>query len=89
MFNISDVHLWNRTKSKVVDLVAELEDIKSNFRNKNLKIHVHDTVSDCVAQADIIVTATFTSSPFLFGNMLKSNAHINGTLISVIVQRPL
>lgn len=83
-FNISTVHLWNRSKSKAVTLAAELEDVKSNFRNKEVKILVHETVHDCVRQADIIVTATNTRSPLLFANMLKTNAHINGMrLLSV------
>lgn len=86
MFNISVIHLWNRTKSKAVALAAELEGVKSTFKNKNLKIFVHNTVRDCVSEADIIVTATNTSSPLLFADMLKSNAHINGKLISVDLQ---
>lgn len=77
-FSISAVHLWNRTESKKLALAAELEDIKSTFRNKNVKIFVHDTVGDCVAQSDIIVTATNSDSPLLFANMLKTTAHING-----------
>lgn len=82
MFNISAIHLWNRTKSKAVSLAAELGDVKSTFRNKNLEIFIHDTVAECVAQSDIIVTATFASSPLLLANMLKSNAHINGRVQS-------
>lgn len=84
MFNISTVHLWNRTNPKAVALAAELEGIKSTFRNKNLQIIVHETVGDCVGQSDIIVTATQTRSPFLFADMLKSNVHINGILFGEI-----
>lgn len=90
MFNISTVHLWNRTNPKALTLATELEGIKSTFRNKNLKIFVHETVGDCVGQADIIVTATQSRSPLLFANMLKSNAHINGmcAFISVNLKLP-
>lgn len=81
-FNISAVHLWNRTKNKADDLAAELEALKSTFLNKNLEIFVHDGVDSCVAQSDIIVTATNTRTPLIFANLLKANVHINGTLIS-------
>lgn len=80
-FNISNVHLWNRTKSKATALAAELEGMKSTFRNQNVKIFVHDAVGECVAESDIIVTATTASTPFLFADMLKPNVHMNGTSI--------
>ncbi len=84
-FNISTVHLWNRTKSKAVALAAELEGLKSTFLNKNVEICLHDAVDDCIAQSDIIVTATYTKAPLIFANLLKTNVHINGRLISKIL----
>lgn len=88
-FNISTVNLWNRTKSKTVALAAELEGMKSSFRNKNLELLVHDTVGDCVGQSDIIVTATNSRSPLLSSNMLKADVHINGNSISIHLQTSL
>ncbi|XP_037043791.1 ketimine reductase mu-crystallin [Bradysia coprophila] len=76
-FNISTVHLWNRTKAKATILAAELEGVKSTFLNKNLKIFVHDAVDEWVAESDIIVTATSARTPFLSANILKPNVHIN------------
>lgn len=84
MFNISAIHLWNRTKTKSVDLAAELNEVKETFRIKALQVFIHDSVAECVAEADIIVTATFASSPLLFADMLKSNVHINGKFCRIL-----
>ncbi|KAJ6641055.1 Ketimine reductase mu-crystallin [Pseudolycoriella hygida] len=76
-FNISTINLWNRTNSKAESLAVELENMKATFQNKNLKIYVHNSVGECVAESDIIVTATGNRTPLLFGHMLKTNVHIN------------
>lgn len=78
MFPINEIHLWNRSTSKANELKKELEGMTGKFVNKNLKIFVHESVRDCVKTADIIVTATQSTSPVLFDDMLKENVHING-----------
>lgn len=37
-----------------------------------------NTVEDCVRDADVIVTATYATSPLVNLKMIKTNAHING-----------
>lgn len=81
MFGISEIHLWNRSVSRANVLKSELESMVASFKNKNPKIFVHESVHDCVKTADIIVTATQSETPVLFGNMLKENVHINGRVI--------
>lgn len=78
MFPISEVHLWNRTKSTADGLKKELEGMSSTFGNKEIKVFVNDTIAECVKTADIIVTATHSTTPVLFDDMLKENVHING-----------
>lgn len=78
MFPISEVHLWNRTKSKAEEVMTELEGMKSTFKNPKVKIFVHDSVGACVKTADIIITATHSTSPILFKEMIKDTVHING-----------
>jgi len=80
MFPISQIHLWNRSQSKANELKRELESMTASFGNTNVKVFIHETVRDCVKNADIIVTATQSTSPILFEDMLKDNVHINGKL---------
>ncbi|XP_037034232.1 ketimine reductase mu-crystallin-like [Bradysia coprophila] len=84
MFGISEIHLWNRSVSRASNLKKELDTLTASFKNKNLKIFVHESVHDCVKTADIIVTATQSTTPVLFGNMLKENVHINAVGASFV-----
>lgn len=82
MFNVSRINLWNRTKKRAENLKVELESLRSTFKNQNLDIYISDTTAENVANADVVVTATFTKTPILFYDSLKKNVHINGkTLI--------
>jgi len=38
----------------------------------------YQSAEECVKDADVIVTATFASSPILKGKWIKPGAHING-----------
>ncbi|CRL00139.1 CLUMA_CG013416, isoform A [Clunio marinus] len=69
----SKLNLWNRTKSRAVKLRDEL-----NKLFPGLTIAVLDNSTDCVNDADVIVTATNSSTP-LFGknDLRKSSVHIN------------
>lgn len=68
------VNLWNRTKSRAVKLRDELNELFPG-----LEIVVRDNSTDCVNEADVIVTATNSSAP-LFGkeDLRKPSVHING-----------
>lgn len=78
-FFIDTIHLWNRTKSRAEALVAELNTMRQTFKNPNINIVVVDSVEKCVNNADVIVSAIFTSSPVLYRSMMRSDVHINGT----------
>lgn len=78
MFQINSISLWNRTKSRAESLVADLNEIRNQFKNPNLTIQCANTVEECVRNADIIVTTTFSSTPLVFRSMIKDNVHING-----------
>lgn len=70
----SQVNLWNRTKSRAITLRDEL-----NKLFPGLSIDVQDEPTKCVNNADVIVTATNSSTP-LFGiqDLRKPSVHING-----------
>lgn len=78
MYQINSISLWNRTKSKAESSASYLNQVRGQFKNPEIKINCFESIADCVKNADIIVTATFTSSPLLFRSMIKDNVHING-----------
>lgn len=70
----SKVNLWNRTKARAVKLRVEL-----NKLFPGLSIEVLDESTKCVAEADVIVTATNSSAPlFSINDLKKASVHING-----------
>lgn len=75
---VKSVCLWNRTKSRAEALAVELNQLRQTFRYPNVNIVCANSVEECVRTADVIVTATFTSTPFLFRSMIKNDVHING-----------
>lgn len=77
-FGISEVRLWNRTKSKAESLKIELENLRNTFQNTNVKISIFELSETCATTADIVVTATFADSPVLSYKSLKKNVHVNG-----------
>lgn len=78
MYPINSISLWNRTKSRAESLAADLEQMRNQFKNPAIQIRCVNSVNECVRDADIIVTGTFTSAPLLFRSMIKDNVHING-----------
>lgn len=70
----SKVNLWNRTKSRAEKLRDELNELFPG-----LSIDVFDKLTDAVNDANVIVTATNSSTP-LFGinDLRKHSVHING-----------
>lgn len=82
MHCLSEINLWNRTRARADDLAAELNQIRNQFKNRNVRVVVVDSPASCVRNADIIVTATFTATPLLNRSMIKDDVHINGKFIS-------
>lgn len=73
----SKVNLWNRTKSRAEKLRDEL-----NEQFPGISIDIFDKPTNAVNDADVIVTATNSSTP-LFGmsDLRKRSVHINGNEI--------
>lgn len=80
-YAFDSIFVWNRTKSKADALASELEASKSAFKNPHITVLCFETVEHCVRNADVIVTATFTSTPLITRAMVKRGAHINGEFI--------
>lgn len=80
---VDSVYLWNRTKRRAEALVVELQQLRQSFKNPNVEIFCTESVADCVKFADVIVTSTYTDSPFLFRSMIKNNVHINGSFLRI------
>lgn len=59
-----------------------MNELRSSFKNPNVTIVCADSVAESVKYADVIVTATYTETPFLFRSMIKNNVHINGTKVA-------
>lgn len=70
-FKFKKVNLWNRTHSRGVKLA---EDLKKNY---NIEVEVFAKGADCARNADVIVTATYSSEPIIEYNQLKKGVMIN------------
>lgn len=66
--------MWNRTKSRAENLRDEL-----NKLFPGVVIELAETSNGCVRDADVVVTAT-NSSTALFGerDLMKQSVHVNG-----------
>ncbi|MCF6232355.1 MAG: NAD(P)-binding domain-containing protein [Rhodobacteraceae bacterium] len=60
------IHLWNRTTAKAGQLAAELPDVT-----------VAPDLEVAVRHADIVVSATMSTEPFIRGDWLSPGQHIN------------
>ena len=73
-YNVIDVYLFNRTKSKAEQLALKLQ---AEFPN-TLQIHVSNTPEEAVQQADVICVGTFSPTALINYSMLKeADIHIN------------
>ncbi|KAK6625955.1 hypothetical protein RUM43_006254 [Polyplax serrata] len=70
-FKFKKVNLWNRTHAKAVKVA---KDLKSQY---NIDVQVFEKIEDCIREADVIVTATYSSEPLIKFNQLKKNVMIN------------
>ena len=70
----SKVNLWNRTKSRAEKLRDELNELFPG-----ISIDIFDKSTNAVNDADVIVTATNSSTPlFDMSDLRKHSVHING-----------
>lgn len=78
--SIKEVYIINRTKSKAVDLQRHYQTTVGRGFTE-IQWHVVDKDSEdenrAVSRADIIVTATNSSTPVFKGTYLKPGVHIN------------
>lgn len=70
-FKFKKVNLWNRTLENAEKLAEEL---KNEF---NLDVEIFKDAGKCAENADVLVTATLSSTPVLKYEFLKSNVLIN------------
>lgn len=70
-FSFEKVYLWNRTQANAVKLAAEL---KEKF---GIEVEVFATVKECTKDADVIVTATYSSQPIIKYEDIKPDVLIN------------
>ncbi|CAH0385677.1 unnamed protein product [Bemisia tabaci] len=66
-FSIKEIRIWNHRFAGAEALCKRLGDIAKPFPDKE----------ECVKPADLIVTATYSPTPVVHYDWLKSDAHIN------------
>lgn len=70
MRSLEEVYLFDLSRRRSRRIAERLKKYKS------LKVKVCDALTDTVANADIILCATWAKRPFLYSEMVKSGAHI-------------
>jgi ornithine cyclodeaminase len=65
-FPQAKIRIWNRTRSKAEQLAVTLPDVD-----------VADDLETAVRKADIVVCATMSTQPVIFGEWLRPGQHIN------------
>uniref|UniRef100_A0A1Y1NL51 Ketimine reductase mu-crystallin n=1 Tax=Photinus pyralis TaxID=7054 RepID=A0A1Y1NL51_PHOPY len=76
-FKFREVRIWNRTGKRAVDLARKL-----NHELKTDAFVSCETVSDCVKNADVIVTAAMAKEMLVKHEMVKKGAHINAISVN-------
>ncbi|XP_056392229.1 ketimine reductase mu-crystallin isoform X2 [Hyla sarda] len=66
-FFFREVRIWSRTRDKAEKFAKSVEG----------NIRVCSTAQEAVNDADVIITATMSTEPVLFGDWVKPGAHIN------------
>ncbi|XP_075155570.1 ketimine reductase mu-crystallin [Haematobia irritans] len=73
-FNVVDIYLWNRTKTKADQLAIKLRAEHPN----GIGVHVSDSPQDAVRNADVICVGTYSPNALINYSMLKhGDVHIN------------
>lgn len=72
LFPVKKVHMWNHR-------VEGAEKLADHVRKSlpGVEVKVWENPADCVAEADVIVTATFATEPILEDVPMKPWVHIN------------
>lgn len=68
--NLKRVLLWNRSSSKLTEAQNDLLD-------GGINVSVVDDLDDAVAAADIIVSATATTTPLILGRFVRPGTHVD------------
>lgn len=68
---LEEVYLFDLNRRKSCRMAERLQ------RYDSLKVRVCDSLGEAVSSADIICTATWSTRPFLFSEMVKPGAHIS------------
>lgn len=68
---ITKINLWNHNIRNAQVLAEKLQD-------EGLPVTAHPDLVSAVKESDIISTATFSSTPLVFGKWLKPGAHVDG-----------
>lgn len=67
---LTDFTLWNRTRSKAVDLAEEM-------KVDGFSVEIADDLSSAAGMADIISVATMAKEPVLKGDWVSSGTHVD------------
>ena len=67
------IHIWNHRMEGADKLKNELQE----WLPHETKVTAHETVEECVRDADVIVAATFATKPVLNNVPMKPWVHIN------------
>lgn len=67
---VREVAIWNRSRERAVTLAAELS-------GQGFAAHVADDLATAAQSADVISTATISSTPLIEGAWLKPGAHLD------------
>ena len=70
--SISKIRLWNHRKSSALKLAEEV----CGWLKAHQEIEIFDSADECAKNADLIVTATFTSRPILHDGVKPKNCHM-------------
>lgn len=68
--NLSQIMIWNRTTEKAQKLADDLG-------REGIKVSVMSDLAAAVARADIVTTATMSTSPILQGDWVQPGTHID------------
>ncbi|XP_048645588.1 ketimine reductase mu-crystallin isoform X2 [Marmota marmota marmota] len=66
-FSFKEVRIWNRTKENAEKFANTVQG----------EVRVCSSVQEAVTGADVIITVTMATEPILFGEWVKTGAHIN------------
>ena len=69
---MTEIRIWNHRKLGAEKMAKDI----SGWMSDNVKLRVCENVGNCVHDADLVVTATFSPEPYLKKEMIKKGSHI-------------